>query len=468
MASAELADLVDFGAANGMDSVLVVRHGTLVLEATYAPFRPGLKHLVNSVTKGVVGTLVGIAQQEGTIERLGAPVLGFFPERQVASASAQKSAMTLEHLLDMTSGLSWQEPLSDAPPETMLQMERSADWVGFVLDRPMAQAPGAGFNYDSGTWQLLSAIVARESGMDTVAYARQKLFAPLGIDDVAWRRDPQGVPIGGYGLYLQPRDMARIGYLYLRGGRWQGKQLLAPAFVDKVLHPVVDMRLGTAPPFRYANGWWSVPDKGATMAVGFLRQLIVVLPATDTVAVVTGRRNYPMLPLIDRLIAAASSPGPLPADAVGSARLAERVRDAAVEKATPVRPAPALAQRVSGKTYRLEPNWLRLATLKLDLSAADPRYAVTFAGPGPAGSGLPIEGAMGLDGLYRLSPGPQAATTLAVKGHWLADDRFQIVSRALLEGMVTTFDLTFSDGKLDLLMRDNRGIQATVRGEAAD
>ena len=468
MSSSALADLVDFGAASGMDSVLLVRHGTLVLDATYAPFQPGMKHLVNSVTKGVVGALVGIARQEGTIDRLDAPVLGFFGERRVANASAEKSAMTLQHLLDMTSGLDWQEPLTDAPPETMLQMERSADWVGFVLDRPMAQAPGVGFNYDSGTWHLLSAIVARTTGTDTLAYAKQKLFAPLGIDDVAWRRDPQGVPLGGYGLYLQPRDMAKIGYLYLHGGRWGDRQLLPPAFVDKVFRPGVDMQLGTAAQFRYANGWWSVPEKGAYMAVGFLRQLIIVMPATDTVAVVTGRRNYPMLPLIDRLAAAAASPGPLPADAAGNDRLAERVRAAAIETATSVRPAPALARAVSGKTYRLAENWIRLATLKLDLTAADPRYAITFAGPGPAGAGQPLEGPIGLDGLFRVSPGAGTTRTLAVKGQWLADDRFQIVSRSLLEGIVTTLELTFRGGRLDLLLRDNRGLQASVQGELAE
>ena len=225
MASAALTDLVEFGAANAMDSLLVVRHGKIVLETYYAPFKPGLKHSVNSVTKGVVGTLVGLASAEGKIENLDAPVLGFFPERAVADADARKKAMTLQHLLDSTSGLDWREPLTDQVPETMLQMERSPEWIDFVLGRPMAQPPGQAFNYDSGGWHLLSAIVARQAGVDTLEYAKQRLFAPLGITDVAWRRDPQGVRTGGYGLYLQPRDMAKIGYLYLHGGEWSAQLL---------------------------------------------------------------------------------------------------------------------------------------------------------------------------------------------------------------------------------------------------
>ena len=140
VASSALAELVDFGAANDMDSLLVVRHGRIVAEAYYAPFRPGMRHLVNSVTKAVVGTLAGIAVQRGDIASVDEPVLESFRWRTVADAEGAKAQLKIAHLLDMTSGLDWNEPLTAASPETMLQMERSSDWVGFVLDRPMAHA----------------------------------------------------------------------------------------------------------------------------------------------------------------------------------------------------------------------------------------------------------------------------------------------------------------------------------------
>ena len=171
MDSAALAKLVDFGAAQGMDSLLVTRHGSLVAEAFYAPYREGLKHAVNSTTKGVVATLTGMAIQDGLIASRDAPVLDFFADRKVANADASKKAMTVGHLLDMTSGLNWIEPLSDAVPETMLQLTRTRDWQGFVLDRPMAQAPGTGFNYNSGNTHLLSAILAHKTGGSTLACA---------------------------------------------------------------------------------------------------------------------------------------------------------------------------------------------------------------------------------------------------------------------------------------------------------
>lgn len=458
-----LADLIDFGAANAMDSVLVERHGKIVLDAQFAPFRAGMKHSVNSVTKAVVGTLAGIAFKEGRIERLDAPVLGFFPERKVANADAQKTAMTLQNLLDMDSGLRWQEPLTDEPPETMIQMERSADWVGFVLDQPMAQAPGLSFNYDSGTWHLLSAIVGKQTGSDALAYAQQKLFGPLGITDVAWRRDPQGIPLGGYGLAMQPRDMAKIGYLYLHGGAWEGRQLLPPQWTAKVFNAQVDMHLGT---FRYANGWWTMPDKHAYLAVGFLRQLVIVLPEIDTVAVVTGRRHYPFVQLIDRIVAAAQSPAALPPDMTGSARLADRIADAGTEKRSPVAPASSLAAAVSGKTYRFAANWIGLRSMKLDLTAADPRYEIMLDG-GPGGAARRFEGPMGLDGLFRLRQPEGAEPLLAVKGSWLGDRRFQIVARSLLEGTVTSYVLTFGGSQVDVALEDNRGVRLRLQGEAS-
>ena len=465
MASAALAELVDFGAANDMDSMLVVRHGRVVLDATYAPFRPGMKHTVNSVTKGVVGTLAGIALKEGKLDRLDAPVLDFFSGRSVANADAHKKAMTIEHLLDSTSGLSWREPLSNEPPETALQMERSADWIGFVLDRPMAQAPGLSFNYDSGGWHLVSAIVGRQTGSDALEYARQKLFAPLGITDVVWRRDPQGIPIGGFGLYMQPRDMAKIGYLYLRGGQWAGQQLLPPDWVPKLLQARVDMRIG---PFRYANGWWTLPDKRAYMAVGFLRQLIIVLPEIDTVAVVTGRKHYPFNELIDRIVDAARSPAPLAADALGSARLAERIADAGVEKRSPTAPTPGLASAISGKTYRFAANPVGLRSLKLDLTPGHARYDSTFASATPSAPPRRFEGPLGLDGLFRVREPQGSEPPLAAKGNWLGDSAFQIVVRSLPEGIVSSYRLTFNGPRVDVAFDDNRGVRARFQGQADD
>src|SRR5262249_2278242 len=107
MSSRSLAELVGFGISNGMDSALVMRHGSIVAEAYYAPFAPELKHRMNSATKSVIGSLIGIALQEGLIKSLDQPVLDFFPGRSFDKPDERKKAITLRHLLDMTSGLDW-------------------------------------------------------------------------------------------------------------------------------------------------------------------------------------------------------------------------------------------------------------------------------------------------------------------------------------------------------------------------
>ena len=233
MSSERLARLVDFGALNDMDSVLVTRHGRIVLEATYAPFRAGLKHHVYSATKSVVSTLVGMALGDGLLDSTDGRSWTSSPTAPSPTSTTPRRRSRSSHLLDMTSGLDWTEGLT-APSNSPIAMARSPDWQQFVLDQPMATPPGTRFYYNSGNSHLLSAILTKVTGRSALDYARERLFGPLGIDDVLWRADPQGVSVGGYGLYLQPRDMAKIGYLWLRGGLWEGKQILPAAWIEGV------------------------------------------------------------------------------------------------------------------------------------------------------------------------------------------------------------------------------------------
>jgi len=180
-----------------------------------------------------------IAFKDGLLDSPNHRVLDFFDRRSIANVDDKKEAITVQNLLDMTSGLEWTEPLNGRP-DSLFEWERSPDWVKFILDRPMSSAPGDAFNYNSGNTHLLSAIITKLTGMSTLEYAKAKLFGPLGINDVSWGHDPQGISNGGQGLYLQPRDMAKIGYLYLRNGAWEGKQLLPSDWIDKVTHATVD------------------------------------------------------------------------------------------------------------------------------------------------------------------------------------------------------------------------------------
>jgi len=142
MDSVALAKLVAYGKARSFDSLLIVRHGRIVLDAYYAPYTAEIPHIANSVTKAVTGTLIAIALKEGLLDSLDHPVLEFFKDRKITNVDDRKRAMTVRHLLDMTSGLGWDEGLEGGRAQSLTDVGRSADWVQFILDRPMAHTPG--------------------------------------------------------------------------------------------------------------------------------------------------------------------------------------------------------------------------------------------------------------------------------------------------------------------------------------
>jgi CubicO group peptidase (beta-lactamase class C family) len=460
MDSNALADLVKFGASEKMDSLLVTRHGSIVAEAYYAPFRSGHKHRINSATKAVTGTLIAIALRDGLLDSLDRRVLEFFPDRTIANLDDNKQAITIRHLLNMTSGIEWKERLDDSEPVTFLAMEASPDWQQFILDQPMAQPPGTAFEYNSGNSHLLSAIINRLTGERALVYARAQLFGPLGITDVFWRRDPQGISAGGAGLYLQPRDMAKIGYLYLRNGMWDGREIVPPAWIDAVNHATVDMRL---PGLRYANQFWVLPDKHVYAAVGFHRQLIVVMPDLDIVAVATGTRHYPSARLIDGIAGAVKSGAPLPENAAARSALDLAIAEAATERPSPVGPVPETAKQVSGKVYAFAPNVLNLRTLALNLSAADPSFEFVSNAASSTTTNYRDSGPLGLEGTYRTG-GRARFGVNAAKGSWQDEKTFVLDLQTLGNDDARKFTLTFEGPNVDLQFQNTYGWKARLQG----
>jgi CubicO group peptidase (beta-lactamase class C family) len=331
MDSTALARLIEFGTSRSFDSLLIVRHGRIVLDAYYAPYSADIPHAINSATKAVIGTLTAIAYKDGLLDSLDHRVLDFFGDRTLAEVDDKKNAITVQNLLDMTSGIDWREPLN-GPPDSLIEMRRSPDWIKFILDRPMSNAPGDTFNYNSGNSQLLSAIITRLTGMDARDYAKAKLFAPLGISTANWLRDPQLLAIGGFGLAMLPRDMAKIGYLYLRNGEWEDKRLLPPAWIDKVSHATVDMKRPLEPDLRYSNSFWALPNKQVYMAVGYHCQLIMVFPELDIVAVTTARDFCPFSKLADYISGAVKSETALPPDPAGANLLTTAICNVSADK----------------------------------------------------------------------------------------------------------------------------------------
>ena len=336
MDSNALAGLVAYGRTRSFDSLLITRHGRLVLDAYYAPYSANTPHAVNSTTKSIVATLIAMLHADGVLDSLDHRVLDFFPDRDFADVDDNKKAITVQHLLNMTSGLAWDEGLGT--PRPLTELTRNRDWVRFILDRPMANQPGETFYYNSGNSHLLSALVTRLTGKPAEDFARDRLFGPLGITDYVWPRDPMGQSLGGWGLKLTPHDMAKFGYLYLRRGRWGDKQLLPPQWIETVSHASVNMNLPGDRDLRYANQFWARPDKHVFMTSGYRCQVIMVLPDLDIVAVTTGREGCPLGKLADAISGTVRSDTALPASPEAAASLANAIRE--ISRA-PWRDAPA-------------------------------------------------------------------------------------------------------------------------------
>ncbi len=466
MDSGSLARLIDTVGTRRQDSLTIVRHGKIVAEASYAPYAGDVSHDLRSVTKSVTGTLIAIAVRDGLLDSADHPVIDYFSDRPVANVDDNKKAMTIQHLLDMTSGIAWLEK-AYTPDEPLLQMYASPNPAAFVLDRPMSAAPGSKFYYNSGNPYLLSALITRKTGRSAFDFAKQQLFEPLGISSARWGRvDAQGVTDGEARLSLSPHDMAKIGYLYLRNGIWEGKQIIPSSWVDRVREGKVNATLG----FHYANLWWSLPEKGAFMARGRHSQVILVLPRLDVVAVMTGvmpdDEYYPIGRLIDDISGSVRSEAALPADPVGQSLLAASIRAAATEKPSPVGDTPELARTISGKTYKIASNELKVKSFALNLIGENPSWEIVTDTGKPDGNPTPFSGSLGLDGMFRKSSGYYGIN--AVKGRWINARTFAIERRVLGHSETQSWTLNFDGNKVIVNYEDTDGAREELHGAASD
>ena len=311
------------GAIPLVDSILVLRCGSLAFERHYVhdyaaiytqeaqqvgplnPHRTGPynyfdpawhpywhgtdAHSLQSVTKSVTSATFGAAILRGDFKAsLDTPVLHWFDPARVQHIDARKRAMTLRHLLTMSSGLDWDEDLPYADPKNAAsRMEATRDWVKFVIDRPMAYEPGTHFAYSSGVSELLADIFRKETGQDLEDYARNHLFEPLGIHGYHWKRTPLGEVDTEGGLFLPDYSLAKIGELYRQLGVWHGVRLLGEEWVRDSVSPHVDVGQG----YQYGYQWWLVPygdgTRQAWSGLGFGGQYVFVMPEDGVVAVST-------------------------------------------------------------------------------------------------------------------------------------------------------------------------------------
>jgi CubicO group peptidase (beta-lactamase class C family) len=292
-----------------LSALLVVRNGFLVFERYYNGHEPDAPLNVRSITKSAVSALVGMALDEGLLTSLDQTIGELIPDRVPDNADPLTPTITVRKLLTMTSGWAWDISV-DYP--TLIASE---NWAELTLSLPVADPPGTFYAYNTGGSHLLSVILQDLTGQETADYAAERLFAPLGIGQHEWQESPQGESCGGFGLFLTPQEMAKLGFLFLKGGRWEDAQLVPADYAAAATtYQSAGDSTGLA---NYGYQWWVTNVYGlpSFFALGYGSQYVYVVPDLDLIVVAAVARRVPAeelrpaRPLIENYVVAAALQG---------------------------------------------------------------------------------------------------------------------------------------------------------------
>jgi CubicO group peptidase (beta-lactamase class C family) len=312
------------GDVRSLHSLVVVRHGYLVTEQYFNGSSRADIHTLQSVSKSVTSLLVGIALDQQKLGSVDESFLAQFPEyTDLQNVDDRKRAMTIRQVLTMTSGLDFFEQPYPGSPLEQLNQSRN-DWLRLILDRPMNDAPGGHWQYNSGAVIALGGMLFNRTALAADEFARRNLFEPIGISTFRWfKGSPNGLPHMGGGLDLRAVDLARIGYLVLRHGRWNDRQVVSEQWLaQSTLRAVTPMQFFPRQA-DYGYLWWLFPLNGqigsssghayVITGSGAMGQWLFIEPRSDLVVVVTAGASSgndaarPLSLFFDEILAAVSN-----------------------------------------------------------------------------------------------------------------------------------------------------------------
>ena len=455
------AGVADFVAAldteiEDVHGLMVLRHGHVVAEGWWAPFRPEFIHTLFSLSKSFASTGIGLAVAEGHLS-IDDQVISFFPDAVPEEPTWQLEAMRVRDLLSMSTGQHGEDLRafsfdSTSPlPETFLNL-------------PVAHKPGTHFNYNTPASYMLSAIVQEVTGENLLDYLRPRLLDPLGIVDATWSTDAQGVAHGGFGLSITTESIARFGQLYLQQGEWEGEQLLPAEWVAQATARQVSN--GSDPDSAWDQGYgyqfWR-NRHGAYRASGLGGQLALVMPEQDTVVAITAGTSQirDIFDLVwDRLVPAMQDE-PLDDNPAEVERLREQLNNLSIsvptaDPAANGEPAVDGNREWLGRSWQFEDNELDIDALAL--RSQDDQTIVVITTPTgdheiAMGTGAWMAGRTGLfPGAVGalLSDDLGAGHRMAAAGAWTGADEFTFRLAYTETPRVATLRLQFSEASLAL------------------
>lgn len=358
----------------GLHSIMVVRHGSVVAEGWWAPYRADIKHGLYSLSKNVTSTAIGLAVQEGKLT-IDDKVISFFPDEKPAVVDANLAAMRVRDLLTMSSG----HAVDTLNP---LLTTKNGPWAKTFLSLPLKYPPGTRFVYNTGATYMLSAILQKATGQRMIDFLQPRLFEPLGIKGADWDSDPQGINFGGAGLRLKTEDLAKFSQLYLQKGIWRGKRILSEKWIEEATSfQIANDETGTPTKkeeddIKQGYGyqfWLSRPvAQGAYRSEGAFCQYSIVMPKQDAVVAITaeGISTKRVMDLVWDILLPSMKEGVLPANPADRKELQAKL--ASLQLVPPKsKPDSPIIASVSEKPFIIDDNSLKVnsITFRFDKNA---------------------------------------------------------------------------------------------------
>ena len=254
-----------------MHHFMALRHGKVICECNFAPYPKGMWHITHSMCKSITGMAIGMLIEEEKL-KLDENIYDIFPDHINAFSKIFRPVITVENLLTMTSGVTFNES----------GIVSGNDWLGSFLNASVNGKPGTEFQYNSLNTYVLSAIVTKRTGETLTEYLTPRLFGPLGITKYYWETCPKGITKGGWGLFLCAEDMAKLGQLYLQKGKWNGQQLVSEYWIEISTARHLKTQNDT---YGYGYQLWMEQRPGSFEYNGMLGQNVIIYPDMDMVLV---------------------------------------------------------------------------------------------------------------------------------------------------------------------------------------
>ena len=460
VSSQDILNFLDAAAKSSHEfhSIMILRHGKVVAEGWWNPYKPELRHTLYSTSKSFTATAIGLAVSEKKLS-VDDNVISFFPDELPDTISPFLAKMKVKDLLSMSAG--------QEPDPTFNVVSHDSNWVKSFLALPVVNEPGTKFLYNTLATYMLSAIVQKTTGEKVIDYLKPRLFDPLAIEGMDWEVDPRGINTGGWGLRLKTEDMAKFGQLFLQKGKWNGKQILPASWIEEATSKKIEQAPDAPQAKKDSSDWmqgycyqmWRCRHN-CFRADGAYGQYIIVLPDQDAVIAITAETPDMQneINLVWEYLLPAFRNEKLQENGSADSALAQRLSSLKLPLGSTGN-SPAVS-RISGKEFVFEPNDMQIESMTLEfrdsickasLSVNSKKYDLSF------GAGHWSNGETTLTGpnLLVLAKGHNAGlppSKIAGNFNWKDGNTLELVLRFIESPHTETFTCMFDADKITALI----------------